>query len=86
VVVISIASRQAAISLYPNPAKESLKVVLPSGVLRAALTVYDANGKVVMNTAVNNGEVISISKLPQGMYTVLVQEGEKRWVERLMKL
>jgi hypothetical protein len=86
VVQINLAARQNTLGLFPNPAKESLKIVLPAAMNRARLTVYDAGGRQVMNKMVNNGEVIAVGNLRQGIYTVMVEDGERKLVERLMKL
>jgi hypothetical protein len=86
VIQLNVAGGKAALGLYPNPAGESLKLVLPTDMNRATLMIYDTGGKLVMSRVVNNGELLSISNLKLGSYTVIVQDGEKRVVERLLKL
>lgn len=69
----------AGLSLYPNPAVESLNLELPSPVTEARVTVYSHTGQEMMRAEVNKtNPVLDVSHLQQGFYLLILQaEGKK---------
>ncbi len=55
------------VSSFPNPCHSILTVALPASV-KANLTIFDLNGKIVEGVAVENGSTIDISKCENGLY------------------
>ena len=69
------------IRAWPNPASESIRVDLESPVQGAVVRVMDLTGKVVLQSQVSgNGFSLDISSLPQGVYTLTVEEDMTRVV------
>ncbi len=58
-----------AFNIYPNPASEILTVEL-STEDKGELLIFDAAGKVVKTTSVQNGAIIDVSELNSGLYLV----------------
>lgn len=79
----------AEVQLYPNPAKESVQLVITGAENTTAhITITDMQGKVMSTTAMQlgigkNTQHLDISALPAGMYMVQVQAGNTR---RMLKL
>lgn len=74
-----------AIQLYPNPASDVVHVSLPSIANRAHLTIRDAKGAVVHQTAVQNqNHVLDASCLTQGVYHVEIRVGESSVQRKLI--
>jgi hypothetical protein len=86
VVVIDLSNTQSTLRLFPNPAPESFRLVLPAGVNQARVSIYDVSGKQVWSRMANSGELIEVNSLLKGVYNVVVLDGAKRYVEKLVKL
>ncbi len=71
------------IQLYPNPASDKFHIVTNSDV-QEGYTVYDVNGRVVLNGSVTSATEIDASQLQTGMY--FVQLPGMNWVGKLVKL
>ncbi len=66
------------VSLYPNPANQSLNVYIEDLQTRAEIRIYDASGKVVlqkMTSSMNTG--LDISEIPTGVYLIRVNHDNK---------
>ncbi|UOQ53060.1 T9SS type A sorting domain-containing protein [Hymenobacter cellulosivorans] len=85
------ASLLAGLSVYPNPARTSALVILPSqtGLTQATVTLADAVGRIVRTGSTafgSNGlrQQLPLAGLPAGYYIVIVQAGEARAVRTLL--
>jgi len=58
-------------SIYPNPAKDELKLELPNGLDKASIDIYDMLGKRVYTAELTN-KPINISNWSKGVYVVRV--------------
>jgi hypothetical protein len=58
----------SAISIYPNPAEDYITVILPENVSNAVFTVYDMQGKALLQQNISNKETVSVSNLAAGIY------------------
>ncbi len=83
-VVVKTIDQQAVLKLYPNPATESVRISLPQGMLQAAIKIYSIDGKLAKTKTVVNGELILLNDLPKGIYHVVINNTEKRLVEKLV--
>jgi len=81
----------AEVKLYPNPAKESVQLVITGAENATAhITITDIQGKVMSETAIQlgigkNTQHLDISTLPAGMYVVQVQAGNSRKTLKLAR-
>ncbi len=76
-----------AISLFPNPAGNSLQVVLKTSVNNANMQIIAADGKVVVMKSGLSGQQlnIDIAVLPKGSFTVVITENETVFKSRFIK-
>ncbi len=74
-------------SLYPNPVKDKLNIVLSSETNNATVTIYNVLGNKVMNKSLNNVfNKIDISNLSSGIYLVKVVDGKDTYgIKRFVK-
>lgn len=81
----------AEVQLYPNPAKESVQLVITGAEnTSAAITIADMQGKAVYTTTMQLGigkniHQIDISTISAGMYMVQVQAGNSRKTLKLVR-
>lgn len=75
---------EALFSLYPNPATETI-TIQSEVLMRGQLIVAGMDGK-IHKTAPFNGfqQQMDVSSLPNGMYIVMVKNGEQTGVKRLV--
>lgn len=60
--------------MYPNPAKTSTTIELPSNVQKATVKIYDTLGRVVKNETISiNQNEINTSELTTGTYMVVLR-------------
>ncbi len=68
--------------LFPNPARESVNLLLPPSMKQVALSLYENNGSLVKKYAVAAGQQnisLSVNELKPGLYYLLIEsEGLKK--------
>ncbi len=73
-------NKSADISIFPNPAYNSLTI---SGIEHnKTLTIYAMDGHAIINTDVMNNDVIDISSLAKGIYFIKIDNT----IQKLLKL
>ncbi|MBF9141571.1 M4 family metallopeptidase [Hymenobacter properus] len=72
------------LELFPNPATDALRLVLPGNAEVTDVTVTDVRGARMTGTTLSNG-VLNISGLAKGMYTISVSDGQKVFHQRFVK-
>jgi hypothetical protein len=73
----------STISVYPNPAKDYVTIVLPDNVHRAVFTLYDMQSKELIRKEIGNKDVISISNLASGIYIYNVITEKEKYTGKL---
>jgi len=68
-------------TMYPNPATSILNI---EGEHLVSSTIYDLNGRAVMNTNLEETQVIDISNLESGIYTVNIRSEKGEHVQKLI--
>jgi metallo-beta-lactamase class B len=69
--------RDADFSAYPNPADDFIRFNLPQGYDKIKIEVKDVKQKSVLKETVSQGDTISVSHLPKGMYTIDFKDGRQ---------
>jgi photosystem II stability/assembly factor-like uncharacterized protein len=70
------------IELYPNPAKNELRVMNPENLTHTGYTVFNVSGTVVQQGILNAElNILDIGKLPAGMYFFNTQKGAVLFVK-----
>lgn len=84
-VVNSIVNRNTdMLSVFPNPAKDKLRVEWING-QQALLSISDISGKIVFSQLIQNGyNDIPVSQLPRGIYLIQATSGEKIAVSKII--
>ncbi|GJM30922.1 MAG: hypothetical protein DHS20C17_35570 [Cyclobacteriaceae bacterium] len=90
VISVKMDRKDNSISLFPNPASESVTISLESEYLgEAKITVYDPIGRQVMNQFITleSGSFqtsIDLSQLSAGLYLIEVSAGHTKWQKKLI--
>jgi hypothetical protein len=71
------------ISVSPNPMQNLLNVSTGSNDIIALISVYDINGKELLQ--VNNQSNIDVSKLLNGIYTIKVITDKQTFIKKIVK-
>lgn len=68
-----------SISIFPNPAQDYVSIDLPITHNKATLQIYNMQGQLVKNIAINGGGLqrIDTVELPNGIYQLLVSSATK---------
>lgn len=74
-----------AIEVYPNPAKNYLKLNLPQGTSFRALKIIDFGGKTVLEQGVLHSDEIDISTLSRGIYMLRLEDDNNLYQARFIK-
>lgn len=77
----------SSISIYPNPAQSSLNILVSDNQVAEVAYIYDFQGKVCMQFAMNSGEnIIDLSDLSSGIYLLkVVMENGTQCSQKLIK-
>lgn len=73
---------QNEINIYPNPTKD--KVFIKNLKNITEIKIYDATGKLVINSKTNS-EMVNVSTLPKGIYFLEVQTAKKTFKTKFIK-
>ena len=76
------------VNIYPNPATDNVTIdwEITSGDNNRTVTVYDINGRIVLNESVNAdvfSQSLNVEGLEAGMYMVEVKNGEFTTTQKL---
>jgi hypothetical protein len=77
-----------AINLYPNPAKDFIRISNNSNLELESITIYDMNGRKVIQHKVkvnSANQTIELSELASGMYMVRVYSNKTHTMKRFIK-
>jgi glycosidase len=81
---------EEGIKLFPNPSKDFIKIEIPDfGKGYIFLKINDIMGRVLSENEFKAGQKnysIDIKNLPEGTYFLNVEQGEKRFVKKFVKL
>jgi hypothetical protein len=72
------------LEVYPNPATEALRIVLPGNAEATSVELTDVRGARVQGATFSNG-TLAIGSLARGMYTLTVSDGQKVFHQRFVK-
>ena len=78
-----------AIKVYPNPSKDFIYVEIPEfakGVF--SLKINDLMGRILSESEIRGGQKtysVDVQKLPQGIYFLHAEQGDKRLVKKIVK-
>lgn len=81
---------EITINLYPNPAREQINISLSGNFEgKVDIDIYDLGGKVVksvspIKTSYSFEEVIFVSDLTAGVYSISVRQGNKQFTRKLI--
>jgi hypothetical protein len=76
----------AGLEIYPNPAKDELNVVCPVQDSQTMITIYNAQGQVVISSKLQQPlTTFNISNLENGIYLIKIKSSDKIVVEQLIK-
>jgi hypothetical protein len=81
------AGARASLSVYPNPARDELRLSLPDELRQATLNIeiFNPSGQRVRHEAPASG-VVNVSRLPQGAYFMLIScEGKNAASAKFIK-
>jgi hypothetical protein len=80
-------SHLSNVQLFPNPARNEVKVQFQSSILISQydLKLYDTKGKLVKSERIMNGDSINIAEFNPGMYILEVRTEEGNSIHRLIK-
>ncbi len=75
------------VKVFPNPTEGQVKIQFDKTIEKGTLTLYDELGKKILDQNINrlNSVDLNITECSSGIYFVLIQSGEKRTIERLIK-
>jgi hypothetical protein len=72
--------------LYPNPAEEVVIISVPHYSRQSSISIIDVRGQAVagVKEAAEKNEV-DVRHLPSGVYLVLVNNGQRIWMQKMLK-
>lgn len=84
---IAFKMEDAALTVYPNPASNTINIKYTGNQKKITLTVFDVAAQQVMFKELNNQNILqaNISGLAKGIYTVKINNGAKQSYVKLIK-
>ena len=84
--IISIKNqlKNLEVNVFPNPSKDFITI---SGVSSESQIIITNNtNKIVLDQMINDGETVDISRLTDGVYTIIISNNSKKSTQRLEKI
>ena len=72
------------INLFPNPTSGNVIISFPMNE-EGNLSVFDTQGKLVLSSTLNSGDIIDLSNKTPGVYTFKINLNDKIHIERIIK-
>ena len=72
------------LSIYPNPTSGNVIISFPMNA-EGNLSVFDTQGKLVLSSTLNSGDIIDLSNKTPGVYTFKINLNDKIHIERIIK-
>jgi alpha-glucosidase len=70
--------KEFEVSIFPNPTKDLLNIHFDKNKGEVSFKLYDLNGRLLIAQKLSsNQSVVSLEKVPQGLYIYEVSSGEK---------
>jgi len=73
------------LSIYPNPVQDVLNIKTTADLNNKIATVFDLNGKRVLNTKLQNTTSLNVSQLNAGLYLLRIESGGKSTTRKFVK-
>jgi hypothetical protein len=67
----------STITVYPNPATDNIHITLPDNVHQAIFTLYDMQGKILLQQEISNQDAVQVSNLAAGVYIYNVRTNKE---------
>jgi hypothetical protein len=61
-------SLTSSITIYPNPTRDNIHITLPENVHQAVFSLYDMQGKILLQQEISNQDAVQVSHLAAGIY------------------
>jgi hypothetical protein len=71
--------KTSSVSVYPKPANDHITVILPENVSNAVFTVYDMQGKALIEENISNRDEVSVRNLAAGIYIYQIRTAKERY-------
>ncbi len=85
IVTVRSSAANQSISIYPNPARDQLNILLKAEMNQSRLNVFNAAGVNMYTLQVNRQAQIDVSHWPNGVYFIVIQSGNEKIKTRLVK-
>ncbi|SKB75167.1 T9SS type A sorting domain-containing protein [Dyadobacter psychrophilus] len=76
--------RPNPVTIYPNPAKSSIRIRSAKPIIGFDLEVFDQTGLSYLKQPQWNGEAVDVSKLHNGIYIVRFTRGREHYSQKLI--
>jgi PKD repeat protein len=75
----------STISIYSNPTRDNIHIVLPENISNAVFTLYDMQGRTLIRQNIGNEETVSVSNLATGMYIYNIRTNKEDYQGKIIK-
>ncbi|RFM32479.1 cellulase family glycosylhydrolase [Chitinophaga silvisoli] len=83
---VSSSSKLQDIIIYPVPAHDQVMITLPASEQKTYISLGDMNGTKYRSIATSESTYnMDISKLPAGIYFIMIQQGDQRTIRKIVK-
>lgn len=82
--VNNLGESEDIVSLYPNPATQSVVIDINKPNFEGNIIIHDITGRIAYNSTVMGSEVIDISEFTSGIYFVVIHNQEYREIQKLI--
>jgi len=76
---------QNLLKIYPNPAKNTIKISSELSLLNKTVKIYSVSGKLIQTCKLNGNNEIEISNLPKGIYFLKINNNQQQIIGKFIK-
>ncbi|MBE9467574.1 MAG: DUF333 domain-containing protein [Bacteroidetes bacterium] len=81
-----LSNEDASFKIYPNPASDYVNISLPENSENVHVTIYNMTGSAIRNITIDsNSNRINVSDIASGVYSIIINDGNKIITDKLIK-
>lgn len=77
--------KESSITVYPNPATDNITLILPENINQAFFTLYDMQGRVLIQQTLTRQNTISVTDIAKGIYIYRITAEKQNYQGKLLR-
>jgi hypothetical protein len=73
------------ITIYPNPVRDNIRVMLPENIHQAVFRLYDMQGRTLIHQNITNHDIVTLNNFAEGIYLYNITTDKQQYQGKILK-